>query len=230
VSPTSGGTGPAPDGELSRQQGGLTTPQVIRECSLRLFAEHGPDTVSTRQVAAAAGVSPRLVRRHFGSLAGLREAVDDHVAEVVENLLATVTDADQVGIGLGGSVAAAIIGKLPADSPIPAYLRRLLMCGDRVGYALVARWYSVAERTLDEMTDTGVVRPAHDPPARAAFLMANDLAVLLLRDQLTFVLGTDPLTNDGATRWADSVFDVYHDGVFRPGRDRGPLPPGRPAR
>ena len=56
-----------------------TARAVIRDEALRLFAGRGPDAVTVRQIAAAAGVSPGLVIHHFGSKDGLREAVDQYV-------------------------------------------------------------------------------------------------------------------------------------------------------
>jgi len=99
-----------------------TARAVIRDEALRLFAEHGQQAVSLRQVASAAGVSPGLIVHHFGSKA--------------------------------------------------------------------------------------------NPEILAAFLMVNDLAVFLLRDQLSRVLDVDPLARDGMTRWADVVLAVYRDGLF----------------
>lgn len=46
-----------------------------------LFADHGPDSISIRTVAAAAGCSHTLVGRHFGSKAGLQQAVIDRLAD-----------------------------------------------------------------------------------------------------------------------------------------------------
>ena len=54
---------------------------------MALFAERGVDAVSVRDVASAAGVSPGLVVHHFGTKQALREAVDDHVTEVLDVLL-----------------------------------------------------------------------------------------------------------------------------------------------
>ena len=51
-----------------------------RDEALRLFSKHGADAVTVRHIMAAAGVSPALAIRHYGSKDGLREAVDDHVA------------------------------------------------------------------------------------------------------------------------------------------------------
>ncbi|HEX8936538.1 MAG TPA: helix-turn-helix domain-containing protein [Pseudonocardiaceae bacterium] len=39
----------------------------VRDETLRLFGERGPDAVTVRDIAAAAGVSPALVVRHYGS-------------------------------------------------------------------------------------------------------------------------------------------------------------------
>src|ERR1017187_1218204 len=61
-----------------------TSRAVIRDEALRLFAASGPDAVTIRDVARAAGVSPALVVRHYQSKDGLRGAVDDHVARVLE--------------------------------------------------------------------------------------------------------------------------------------------------
>lgn len=192
----------------------LTARAVIRDEALRLFARHGPEAVSLRRVAAAAGVSPGLVVHHFGSRAGLREAVDAHVAGVFDDLFAMMATADWQQATVGASFAEAVVRALPADSPVPGYLRRLLLSADPAGRALFARWYALTEQALQQMSDAGVLRPAADPPVRAAFLMVNDLAVLLLREQIAAVLGVDPLSPAGLARWADVVIAVYRDGIF----------------
>lgn len=192
----------------------LTARAVIRDEALQLFARHGPEAVSLRRVAAAAGVSPGLVVHHFGSRAGLREAVDAHVAGVFDDLFSAMATADWQEAAVGTSLAEAMIRALPPDSPVPGYLRRLLLSADPAGRALFARWYALTEQALQQMSAAGVLRPAADPPVRAAFLMVNDLAVLLLREQIAAVLGVDPLSPAGLARWADVVIAVYRDGIF----------------
>lgn len=44
---------------------------AIRDSATRLFAEHGFAATGVRDIAAAAGVDPTLVMRHFGSKEGL---------------------------------------------------------------------------------------------------------------------------------------------------------------
>ena len=195
-------------------RGDLTSRAVIRDQALRLFAEYGPDAVSLRRVAAAAGVSPGLVAHHFGSRAGLRDAVDAHVADLFDELFTAMGEADWRSPSVGSSLTEALLAQLPPDSPVPAYLRRLLLSGDAAGHALFARWYALTEQTLGQLAVAGILRPVADPEVQAAFLMANDLAVLLLRDHLTAVLGVDPLSPDGAARWTQAVIAVYRDGVL----------------
>lgn len=48
---------------------------------------------------------------------------------------------------------------------------------------------------------------------RAALLLANDLALFLLRDRLAEVLGMDPLSADGMTRWAPEMLSIYAGGL-----------------
>jgi len=191
-----------------------TAKALIRDEALGLFAEHGPEAVSLRQIAAAAGVSPALVIHHYGSKRGLRVAVDEHVAAVVDALFAELAAADWTADGLGLSFAELLLRRLPPDSPIPGYLRRLLLAGDRAGTELFGRWHAATMAVLEELVAGGAARPSRDPAVRAAFLLANDLAVLVLREQLTAVLGVDPLGGQGLVRWTEELLAVYRDGLF----------------
>ncbi|ASW56351.1 TetR/AcrR family transcriptional regulator [Plantactinospora sp. KBS50] len=205
-------------------EGDLTGRANIRNAALRLFAERGHDAVTMREIAAAAGVSPALVVHHFGSKDGLRAAVDGHAARAFDALFEM--DGQDLAGALSGdgavSVAEMIARAFPHGSPLPAYLRRLLLVNDPAGAALFGRWYALTRRLLDTMTELGVARPAGDPAVRAAFLLVNDLALILLRNQVAAAIGVDPLTPEGVTRWAEEVTAVYTQGAFlsTPGEER----------
>jgi AcrR family transcriptional regulator len=202
------------------KSGDLTTRALIREAALRLFALHGPDAVTVRQIAAAAAVSPALVVHHYGSKQGLRSAVDDHVAGVFDALFAEFAGEqgaevrEVVARGSGASVAELLLRGLPPDSPVPSYLRRLLLAGDPVGTAMFRRWFEATRAMVRALVEQGLMRPGGDPEMRVAILMINDLAVLLLREQLGAVLGVDPLDSDGAARWAEELLAIYRQGLF----------------
>lgn len=55
-----------------------TARRRIVEAAVGLLESAGPDAVSTRAVAAAAGMQPPAIYRHFGDKEGLLEAVAEH--------------------------------------------------------------------------------------------------------------------------------------------------------
>ena len=206
-----------------------TARAVIRDEALRLFAERGPDAVRLREIASAAGVSPGLVVHHFGSLDGLRTVVDDYVVAALDSLLAEAT----TGTGRHlydpaqtGTLAALLTDRLPAGSPMPGYLRRILLSDSVAGQQVFLRLFRVAQAALEAMVAAGLASPGTDPPVRAAFLLVNDLAMLLLQDRVAEVLGVDPLSPEGMRRWAGEVLAVYGAGLRAgPGPDEGSLRP-----
>ncbi|MCZ0997427.1 TetR family transcriptional regulator [Streptomyces mirabilis] len=194
-----------------------TARAIIRDEALRLFAARGPEAVTVRQIGTAAGVSPSLVVHHFGSKEGLRQEVDQYVLDVFEAMLGELTG--QGGAGLLGpdtgasSLSEAFARHLPDDSPLPGYLRRLLLSDTDAGRLLFRRLYDLSRATLDGLAAAGLAAPGQDPAVRAAFLLANDLALFLLRDRLTEVLDTDPLSADGMARWAPEMLSIYAGGL-----------------
>ena len=191
-----------------------TARAVIRDEALRLFAERGPDAVTVRQIAAAAGVSPGLVIHHFGSKDGLREAVDAYVLAMFGAMLTELTTSELYEPGSAGSLAEAVVKHLPPGSPVPAYLRRLLLAGGDSGRELFRRLYQGSQAALEAMAEAGLAARGADPAVRAAILMSNDLAVLLLRDHLADIIGTDPLSAAGMTRWGREMLTIYAAGLL----------------
>ncbi|MFB9881372.1 helix-turn-helix domain-containing protein [Planobispora siamensis] len=190
-----------------------TARAVIRDRALELFAAQGPDSVTVRQIASAAGVSPGLVIHHFGSKEGLRSAVDEHVAAVFDGLFARA-EAGGLDMSDGGSFAETLLENLPPGSSIPGYLRRLLLAGDAAGTTIFRRWFAAGAAATEALVARGLMAPGRDPAVRTAFVMVGDLMLLLLRDQLADVLGVDPLGAEGAARWAEEVLDIYRNGLF----------------
>ena len=198
--------------------GDLTARATIRNAALRLFADRGPDAVTVREIAKQAGVSPALVLHHFGSKDGLRAEVDAFAAQAFDAILEAVPNeelADMLAGGAAqGSLAEAFVRGFPPGSPLPGYLRRLLLTNDPAGAALFGRWYAATRRLLDVLGQMGVARPSADPDIRAAFFLVNDLALILLRNQIATAIGADPLTPKGIERWAREASIVYAEGAF----------------
>lgn len=202
---------PLPDDRTSRAK--------IRDEAMRLFGARGADAVTVRDIAAAAEVSPALVLRHYESKDGLRTAVDEHVARIFEAMLDQViaaprsADGPSLAEAVGPSLAEAVAENLPADSPIPAYLGRILVTGGPVASPLFARLHAVSRGALDRMAHAGTAEIGDDPDVRAAYLLVTDLAVLILRTRLSEVLGVDPLSPQGMDRWGNEVLEIHRNGL-----------------
>src|SRR5512141_3078784 len=147
--------------------GDLAARAAIRNAALRLFADRGPDAVTVRQIAAQAGVSPALVVHHFGSKDGLRAEVDAFAAQAFDAIFEVLPTEELAEMLAGGattgSLGEAFARGFPPGSPLPAYLRRLLLTNDPAGAALFGRWYVATRRLLDVMVEMGVARPSEDP-------------------------------------------------------------------
>lgn len=200
---------------MSSAPGEVTARTAIRNAALRLFAQRGPESVTLREVAAEAGVSAALVVHHYGGKEGLRTAVDEHAAGLFDEMLAAFErdPGEMLSAGSSASLSEVFAATMPPDSPLPDYLRRMLLAGE--GQALLVRWFTLTKALMRQLTDAGFVEPTDDPDTLAAFLLTNDLALILLRRQLTAVLDQDPLSRDGLERWAETANTVYRSGVFR---------------
>lgn len=190
----------------------LRAAAVIRETAMRLFAERGAAAVTVREIAAAAGVSPGLVMHHYGSKDGLKGAVDHHAVAFFEDMLGEFARLGEDGGS--ASLAELFASRLESEPAMIDYIRRLLVDGGEAASGLFAKLLDVTEAGMRALAAAGVVRPAPDERIRTAFLLANDLSLVLLRRQIAQAVGFDPLTREGLGTWSAAVLDVYTSGVF----------------
>ena len=182
--------------------------------AMELFAERGYAGVTVRQIASAAAVSPALVIHHYGSKEKLRAVLEERVGAFVESMLAELARASDEGGS--ATVAQLLVDQLEREPAMAGYIRRFLVDGGPAGVALFERLYLATRAGVRAMEQAGAVRPAQDERVRDAFLLSNDLAMLLLRPHISQVTGIDPLSRDGLARWSAEAFDVYTHGLFAP--------------
>lgn len=181
----------------------------------RLFAEQGFPATTTRQIAAEAGVSHALLRYHFSSKAGLREAVDEDVLGAFERALAT---AGEEGLQSGtlaeaGRAAALMFG---ADAERRRYIRRVLVDDDERAAALLSRLVAGAEREVERLVAKPDALPAEDrrwAPYQVLFLI---LGPLLLEPALAAVLGGDPFAPESLTARSEANQRLLRRGLLDP--------------
>jgi AcrR family transcriptional regulator len=183
----------------------LTARARIRDAAIRLFAERGTDT-TVRDIAQEAGVSPGLLRHHFGSKDALREACDgyvlDRLVKIKEEFL------------LDGRVDSP--GFLPSVHPtirlFYRYITRALLDGSPRAAAMFDDMVVLTEQWIGknnpDVTD--------DYRAYAAVLVGMQSGILAMHDHVSRALGVDIFTTDGHVRLAGALADFYSHPLLDP--------------
>lgn len=178
------GTGGAP-GTISRDAGGPgaaarrrggDAQQRLVAAATEVIAERGWLGVTTRRVAARAGVNPALVHYHFGSVEALRRRAAEQAAQnAVNGPLGRLLTADDLPGGLAGALRA--IGELDRDDPQMRVLLEASLYAThdpdlgRVMAGMLAQFRAVLAARIERSVEQGHMPPA-DPQATATLLAA----------------------------------------------------------
>lgn len=196
------------------RQDDRTTKARLRDAAIELVAAHGADGLTARAVAEVVDVSPGLVTHHFGSMDGLQEACDHHVA-------ALVREAKHDAMAQGAALDPLAALRESGTTHLLRYLARRLGQDAPAVAGLVDELVDDAEAYLAEGEATGLIQPTDDPRGRAVVVVLWSLGGLVLHDHLRRLLGVD-LTDpdladaDGFPRYARSVAGLYGDGLLTP--------------
>jgi TetR/AcrR family transcriptional regulator, regulator of cefoperazone and chloramphenicol sensitivity len=190
--------------------GDLTARARIRQAALAQFAEHGFERTTIRGIAAAAGVSPGLVRHHFGSKLALRDAVDAHVVQEIRRI------SDEImADGERGDFGPSALSR-QAMRPFQGYLARALMDGSQTIATLFDEMVGPTEQWIALADKNRADAPFVDRRTRAAVFTAMVLGVPLLHEHLSRVLGVDVLSAEGDLRVALALLDIYSHALVSP--------------
>ena len=157
------------------------------------------EATTIREIAAAAGVSGGLVRHHFGSKEGLRDACD---AYAIEQLMRF----KEQGV-VGGQMATPgfLAGAQPTLLLFYRYLARSMLDGSPAAAVMFDEMVDLGERWLAEH-HPGVT---DDQRAYSALLVAMELGALSMDKQLSQALGADIFSREGHLRLAKTKIDFY---------------------
>jgi len=184
----------------------LTARARIRDAALRLFAERGIDGATVRDIATAAGVSGGLVRHHFGSKDGLREACDAYALDWLMQL-------KEQAIGEGQLANPAF---LPGAHPTVLLLWRYLTRSMVDGSAAVAAQFDDMVKLGEQWLDRHNPGQFSDPRAYSAVLVAMQTGMLAMHDHLSRALGADIFSAEGHARMVGAVIDLYSKPLLSP--------------
>jgi AcrR family transcriptional regulator len=192
----------------SPELGDLTARARIRDAALRLFGEVGFERATIRMIAASAGVSPGLVRHHYGAKESLRVACDEYLAQLLrrinEQTRADPACRDRNPV----AVARAALGSYHA------YFTRALVDGSAA--PLFDEMVRLGEEWLADSDADRPAPPTTDRHARATVVTAMALAVQILQPHVSRGLGVDVPSADGDRLLARIMIDLYSHPLMTP--------------
>jgi AcrR family transcriptional regulator len=183
----------------------LTARARIRDAAIRLFTDRGVEGTSVLDIAKAAGVSGGLIRHHFGSKDGLREACDTYVLNELLRFKEQAIEQGQTDPGF-----------LPTFDTRQVLLRRYLGRAMIDGSAAAATKFDeivdLTEQWFIEQSNLDVP----DPRACAAVLAGMSIGMLAMQDHVARALGEDPLSPEALRRIALASADLYSHPLVSP--------------
>jgi AcrR family transcriptional regulator len=180
-------------------QDDLTARARIRDAAIALFAERGIAAATIRDIAEAAGVSSGLLRHHFGSKEGLRDACDEYALNQITALGLQFTDTS-------------VLGRVtPEVLRLQRYLIRSMMDGSAAAMAMFDRTLDFGEQWL-ATTDMDV----SDPRAYLAVISVMKMSMFVMRDQLSHALGQSVDEPAGWARALAASLEIFANPLVTP--------------
>jgi len=176
----------------------LTSRARIRDAAIRLFAERGEAT-TVKDITEAAGVSPGLLRHHFGSKEALREACDLYVLDRLVKIKEELVLQDKM----------ATPGFLPSVHPtillFYKYVTRALLDGSARAAAMFDDMVTLTEQWISK----NAPEVTEDYRAYAAVFVGMQSGMLAMHDHVSRALGADIFSTEGHLRMAGALADFY---------------------
>jgi AcrR family transcriptional regulator len=183
--------------------------------AMRQIATQGFDGVTVRSIAAEAAVSAGLIKHHFGSKEGLREAVDAYFLErsaaAFDRAIRETEDLDSAKVG---EYERAWLVRYGHEWPdFVAYLRRAILENSAWGQGLFRRYLESIRRSLDRLDVAGRIGPQVDRlwlPYLYAFLL---LGPLILDPHIRGILGRSTYEPDMWARFQKAMHSLVWEGA-----------------
>jgi AcrR family transcriptional regulator len=154
----------------------LTAKARIRNTALELFAQHGEDRIALRTIAAEAGVTLGLVQHHFKTKAGLRDAVDQLVADHFASTLAQVPANATVAVR-----DEAVRQMLRDNPPVVNYVRRALLDPSAERLHLLDVLVELTQQEVSKLRTSGRASVERRESAQVVTVLVRQMGELLLQ-------------------------------------------------
>ncbi len=188
----------------------LTARARIRDAALQHFADEGFARATIRDIARTAGVSPGLVRHHFGSKEGLRDACDACVSDAMR-----VVNDEALAASQRGDLGSAAFAR-QGIRPYQGYISRALVDGSTSVAPLFDDLVTMGEQWLVRDDEDRADPPVADRRTRAALITAMAMGIPLLHEHISRSVGADIRGVEGDRRVAMALLDIYSHPMVSP--------------
>lgn len=172
------------------------------------FARDGFDATSLRGIARDAGVSAALIVHHFGDKNALRDECDAYVVSVFIDEDHGLIDAP------AQERIRAAMHDIERYGPYVDYLARMLVDGSPAADRLFDSILDGTRAVLDGQRGAGMLEPMSDPEMTTLLVTLIGLGPLVMRAQMTRVLGADQLSPAGLRRLTLPTMELLTHGVY----------------
>lgn len=167
----------------------LTAKARIRQVALELFALNGADATSMRAISSRAGVTVGLITHHFGTKAGLIQAVEDDILSGIENAIA-YKESDANVDGVVKALDQRLLDHVNENPLVVAYLRRMMLIEpDDLGSDLTERFTLMALRQIQDLRQRGIASISRDAEDQVMQVMLVQLGQILMQPFLGQIAG-----------------------------------------
>ncbi|MBL7257260.1 TetR/AcrR family transcriptional regulator [Paractinoplanes lichenicola] len=170
----------------------LTARARIRDAAIQLFAERGVEGATIRDIAQQADVSSGLLRHHFGSKEGLRDACDEWALHELTKVSGQFIEFSTLD---GFTLRVRLL---------QSYLIRSILDGSPAGTAMFDRMLEYGEQWL-ATTDLKVA----DPRAFVAVLSVMKMSLFTMSDLMSRALGDDVTQPQAWGRMLRASLDLF---------------------
>lgn len=184
----------------------------LRDAAITLVAERGSSALTARAVAEEAELSAGLIRHHFGSMAELEAACDEHVVALIRE-----QKTDAMGKGTGFDLLQGL--RVSNNGEAIRYLSHRLAENSGAMDRLVDMVVEDAQQYLEVGVEHGVIHPSAQPRTRAAMLTLFSLGSLVMGRHATRLLGVDVGATDlraepGMADYMSAYLELFTHGLL----------------
>lgn len=198
---------------------------LILDAAVKIYARHGFENVTLKEIAQHTGVATNLIRHYFGSKSDFRDACRDHaMARIKQHLLHLISatagheaareDLDRIGQALTEGVGDRI--------DLFRYLAREISLGGAASSRMFDDYFSVVEGLTDRFSDAGILDPELEELWVTFYFIFIQIGTVFLLDHVARKSGQDAYDPDISARRSATLLRISQKGIFAP-RSRAPM-------